>query len=106
MSAAPSAGRGEITLQPSYFTSSLYVDPLRHDIQHLIHVFTEQYLQSQTPLPFLLFKKVWAMQGWTWIHFKVFDARARDSFLRVTARLFIGKIDGYYLQQFPVIYPL
>ncbi|CCM05197.1 uncharacterized protein FIBRA_07406 [Fibroporia radiculosa] len=89
---APSTNRGEITLQPSYFTSSLYVEPLRQDIQTLISVFSEQYLRTPPPpQPFELFKRIWTQQGWCWIHFKVFDARARESFIAVTERLFLER---------------
>lgn len=87
-SAGPSASRGDITLQPSYFTSSLYVEPLREDISSLITLYAQQY--SQTNPPFALFKRLWTELGWSWLHFKVFDPRARESFLRVTQRLFLG----------------
>lgn len=40
--AGPSAVRGDITLQPSYFTSSLYVEPLREDIANLVNLFAQQ----------------------------------------------------------------
>lgn len=90
-SAVPSASRGDITLQPSYFTSSLYVEPLREDISTLIKLFFEQYSQaSPSSQPFALFKRLWTEQGWCWIHFKVFDGRARESFIAVTERLFLG----------------
>ncbi|GJE87668.1 hypothetical protein PsYK624_037510 [Phanerochaete sordida] len=41
---APSVTRGEILLQPSYFTSSLFVDPLREDIAQLVQVFAQAFL--------------------------------------------------------------
>jgi hypothetical protein len=88
----PSASRGEITLQPTYFTSSLYVNPCRQDFAALIQKFTEKYLETSPKLPFALFKSVWSELGWSWLHFKVFDARARDSFLHVTLRIFCGMI--------------
>lgn len=87
---APTTLRGEITLQPSYFTSSLYVYPLREDISLLTQAFSERYIQSARKSPFALFKTIWNEQGWTWLHFKVFDARAREKFLEVTLRLFAG----------------
>ncbi|PCH33735.1 hypothetical protein WOLCODRAFT_94076 [Wolfiporia cocos MD-104 SS10] len=91
--AGPSTNRGDITLQPSYFTSSLYVVPLRDDINMLIRSFAEQYMHISSMLqPFALFKKVWAEQGWCWLHFKVFDARARESFINVTERLFLERM--------------
>lgn len=87
---SPSAGRGEITIQPQYFTSSLFVHPLRDDIMNLINIFHIEYMQTQPAQPFALFKRIWNSQGWIWMHFKVFDARARDTFLGVTMRLFLG----------------
>ncbi|TDL28194.1 hypothetical protein BD410DRAFT_812200 [Rickenella mellea] len=85
----PSAGRGEVTVQPSYFTSSLYVNPIRSDILRLIHTYNEAYALAVTAQPFGLFKSVWTRQGWQWLHLKVLDARARDSFLHATFRLFL-----------------
>jgi hypothetical protein len=87
---APSASRGEPTLQPAYFTSSLFVHPLREDILALIHLFLDQYTQRYLERPYALFKEIWCSQGWHWFHFKVLDARSRDAFLNVTMRLFLG----------------
>jgi hypothetical protein len=88
---SPSTSRGGITVQPSYFTSSLYVNPLRDDILHLIQVYMEHYVQTQPVQPFALFKTIWNRIGWTWMHFKIFDSRSRDTFLKVTLRLFLGE---------------
>lgn len=85
----PSATRGEITVQPTYFTSSLYVDACRGDIETLVHEFSQKYHENRER-SFSLFKSIWVSSGWQWIHFKVFDAYARDSFLKVTIRLFMG----------------
>ncbi|KAF7796393.1 hypothetical protein EIP86_007570 [Pleurotus ostreatoroseus] len=84
----PTVGRGDLTLQPAYFTSSLFVDPLREDISHLVRLFAEKYLTGDQKQPFALFKKIWIEQGWSWFHLKVFDARAREKFVTVTLRLF------------------
>jgi hypothetical protein len=92
---APSASRGEVTLQPAYFTSSLFVHPLRDDILSLTHIFADRYLQTLPAQPFALFKSVWNDQGWPWLHFKVLDARARDTFLAVTMRLFMGEFSDF-----------
>ncbi|KAI0361495.1 hypothetical protein OH77DRAFT_1417760 [Trametes cingulata] len=86
----PSASRGEIALQPSYFTSSLYVDHLREDISALIDAFSEQY--NEAVRPFELFKKLWVDQGWSWLHLRVFSGRSRQAFLRTTQRLFIERL--------------
>ena len=87
---SPSGVRGEVKLQPSYFTSSLYVDPFREDVSRLVDAFQHRYLQSGPAQPFTLFKSIWNSQGWMWVHLRVFDARARDAFLNVSARLFLG----------------
>jgi hypothetical protein len=94
---SPSVSRGGITVQPSYFTSSLYIHPLREDILHLIQVYSNHYVQTQPTQPFSLFKTIWNSIGWTWMHFKVFDSRARDMFLKVTMRLFLGKLSIFCL---------
>lgn len=122
----PSVARGDITLQPSYFTSSLFVNPLREDIALLVQVFAQTYLRpiqdaagqpgedvimqentepavlleaenasSNAPLnvanqPFAFFKQLWKETGWVWFHFKVFDGRARESFIHVVLRCFSG----------------
>ncbi|KAJ3870287.1 hypothetical protein EV359DRAFT_69397 [Lentinula novae-zelandiae] len=92
MSLAPStsASRGDVTLQPSFFTSSLYVNPFRDDIRTLIHAYHEQYSQSSEK-PFALFKKVWRAQGWEWLHCKVFDNRSREALMNVSHRLFLER---------------
>ncbi|KAG2154678.1 hypothetical protein DEU56DRAFT_751350 [Suillus clintonianus] len=84
--------RGHVVLQPTYFTSSLFVDPAREDISNLILVYTERYARSPPPQPFTLFKDIWSNHGWSWLHFKVFDARSRDAFLKVTMRLFSERL--------------
>ncbi|KAJ7275201.1 hypothetical protein B0H12DRAFT_1086213, partial [Mycena haematopus] len=83
--------RGNVVLQPSYFTSSVYVRALRDDITTLVHNFHEQYKQDNTK-PFALFKTLWNAQGWKWMHFKVFDSRTRETFLNVTVRLFLERM--------------
>ena len=90
--AAPSTSRGELILQPNYFTSSVYVKALRHDISILILRYHETYSQSASSTPFSLFKSLWLSQGWNWLHFKVFDDRSRQTFLDITLRLFLGEI--------------
>ena len=97
-SPAPSAVRGDITLQPSYFTSSLYVNPLREDISDLISAFSQKYKEEKPTQPFACFKEIWKEQGWSWLHFKVFDSRARHSFISVTERLFLGRHSTYDTQ--------
>lgn len=87
---SPSSSRGEILLQPAYFTSSAFVHAARADIDCLVQQYSQQYAHS-TNRPFALFKDIWQAQGWSWIQFKVFDTRSRATFLRVVMRLFSGE---------------
>lgn len=87
---SPSSSRGEIVLQPAYFTSSAFVHAARADIDCLIQQYSQQYAHSRNH-PFTLFKEIWQRLGWTWIQFKVFDTRSRAAFLRVVMRLFSGE---------------
>ncbi|KAF9462096.1 hypothetical protein BDZ94DRAFT_1309924 [Collybia nuda] len=89
---APSASRGEVILQPIYFTSSLFVTALRDDITNLILAYHDQYTKTQPTQPFTLFKSLWSSQGWKWIHFMVFDSRTRPTFLDVVMRLFLERM--------------
>ncbi|KAK0198265.1 hypothetical protein F5146DRAFT_1018860 [Armillaria mellea] len=88
MSVAPTT-TGRLGLQPSYFTSSVYVNPVRDDIAVLVKRFEEQYSNSPQLCPFKLFKRFWCSQGWQWLHLKIFDPRGRDVFLHTTLRLFL-----------------
>lgn len=96
---APSASRGDVVLQPSYFTSSVYVKALRDDISMLILRYHEVHSQPQSLGPFALFKSIWLQMGWHWLQFKVFDHRSRQTFLDVTMRLFLG-LFSYFLFRF------
>ncbi|KAK0205735.1 hypothetical protein IW262DRAFT_671015 [Armillaria fumosa] len=81
MSVAPTT-TGRLCLQPSYFTSSVYVNAVRDDIAIL-------------SCPFKLFKEIWCSQGWQWLHLKIFDPRGRDAFLHTTLRLFLEWHSGF-----------
>ncbi|KAJ7169727.1 hypothetical protein C8R46DRAFT_1089794 [Mycena filopes] len=83
--------RGNVVLQPAYFTSSVYVKALRDDVTNLVHAFHEKYKEDSSK-PFQLFKSLWNAQGWKWMHFKVFDSRTRETFLNVTVRLFLERM--------------
>ena len=105
MAVAPSsASRGQIVLQPPYFTSSAFVDAAREDVDLLIQSYADQYERARPAQPFTLFKDLWVSQGWTWIHFKVFDARSRDTFLKVTMRIFSGELYAF-CPQHPMLTP-
>ncbi|KAG2369490.1 hypothetical protein BDR07DRAFT_1267135 [Suillus spraguei] len=92
LAATHTTPRGQVVLQPTYFTCSLFVDPAREDIDQLIRVYVERYARSQLLQPFVLFKDIWNNQGWMWLHFKVFDARSRDAFLKITMQLFSERL--------------
>jgi len=96
---APSASRGDVVLQPSYFTSSVYVKALRDDISTLILRYHEVHSQPQSLGHFALFKSIWLRMGWHWLQFKVFDHRSRQTFLDVTMRLFLGRLFFFCLKQ-------
>jgi hypothetical protein len=85
----PSAARGDVVLQPPFFTSSLFVNPFRTDIEQLADDFVQEYADDATE-PFTLFKRLWQEHGWSYMHLKVFDARSRHTYLTVACRLFIG----------------
>ncbi|KAI0319865.1 hypothetical protein OF83DRAFT_1108195 [Amylostereum chailletii] len=110
---SPSATRGDLILQPNFFTSSLFVDSFRADIDRLVSLFCQRLedaetntsgsgsnsthfidaARASTAQPFTLFKRVWEEDGWTWLHFKTFDARTRWTYLRVVYRLFIERME-------------
>lgn len=91
MQPVPGPSTRGLVLQPSYFTSSLYVVALRDDISGLVLQFHDAYSQNSTVKPFDLFKSCWITQCWPYMHFKVLDSRSRDTFLQVTLRLFLGE---------------
>lgn len=87
------AKKGEVVLLPNFFTSTLYVDPLRDDIGTLVNEYFQAWsLEYEAGKPFSVFKNVWKRMGWPWMHFKTLEARSRERFLEVTMRLFLGEI--------------
>jgi len=80
-------------LQPYYYYSSLFVDPMREDIKNLLAAYATAY--TAEPLepdnPFALFKITWKKQGWDIAHLKSLDQRARPVFIKTVMRLFIGE---------------
>ncbi|KAI9445333.1 hypothetical protein H4582DRAFT_1914710 [Lactarius indigo] len=87
----PSGPRGDLTVQPPFFTSSLFVNPFREDIDRLTDLFVQEFTDVVTQ-PFALFKRLWQEQGWTYMHLKVFDARTRHTYLTVACRLFVERL--------------
>ncbi|KAI0257680.1 hypothetical protein BJV78DRAFT_1164326, partial [Lactifluus subvellereus] len=88
---SPSAARGDVTIQPPFFTCSLFVIPFRADIEQLTDLFIQEYAADSTR-PFALFKRIWQEQRWTYMHLKVFDPRPRHVYLTVACRLFVEQI--------------
>ena len=114
----PSAStqRGVLSIQPAYFTSSLFIDALRTDIQQLASVFSLRYqvaflvsdgarLPEPTSSsssggcssPFTLFKELWEEYGWNLLHLKVLEIRARETFISVVLRSFLGQCSLFIL---------
>lgn len=105
---SPSASRGEVILQSTYFTSSLYVNALRNDITKLVALVRDEYAKSPSTPPFAHFKIVWRSQGWHYLHFMVFDNQSRSTFLDVTTRLFLGpyaSTSPLKVNSHPYLYP-
>ncbi|KAG5220124.1 ribonuclease [Salix suchowensis] len=55
---APSSSRGNIVVQPAYFTSNLYVNAIRDDLMTLSHKYIQCY-NADSSKPFQLFKDLW-----------------------------------------------
>ncbi|KAF9503455.1 hypothetical protein BS47DRAFT_1356177, partial [Hydnum rufescens UP504] len=84
------------TLQPSYFTSALFVDPLRRDIDGLLKAFLRRCSvalhKKEQISPFSWFKAIWKDQRWDLLHLRVVESRARRAFVDTVLRLFIERI--------------
>ena len=94
LTVVPTVSRGSApSLQPFYYASSLFVEPMRSDIASLLVAFVNAYAREplEPEKPFELFKSIWKDQGWDLAHLKVLDARARVIFLRNVMRLLVGK---------------
>ncbi|THV05999.1 hypothetical protein K435DRAFT_646105 [Dendrothele bispora CBS 962.96] len=88
----PTTTRGDVILDPAFFTSSLFVHPFRDDIWSLVQLYHEAFLKiPQDTSPFTVFKTVWRAQGWDYMHFKALDATSRETFLNVCFRLFLER---------------
>lgn len=88
--------RGEASVTPAYFTSSLFVESFRDDLNNLISTFEDEFSRTTDDEnkvnPFALFKNIWTRQGWHWLHMKVLEIRGRDCFVHVVYRLFLGEL--------------
>ncbi|KAF8490739.1 hypothetical protein JB92DRAFT_3007748 [Gautieria morchelliformis] len=96
LTVAPTVPRGSApSLQPFYYASSLFVDPMREDISTLLVAFVTAFAREplEPEKPFEVFKTVWKDQGWDLVHLKVLDARAREVFLRSVMRLLVERME-------------
>ncbi|KZO89656.1 hypothetical protein CALVIDRAFT_603504 [Calocera viscosa TUFC12733] len=77
-------------LQPYYYTSSLFVEPLRADIADLLGKFKDAVnAKPDGESPFQQFKRIWIETGWKWVHLLVLEERARKTFIEVVERCFL-----------------
>jgi len=90
--------RASPIVQPFYYSSSLFVDPLRQDINRLLSDFTRAYAAGATEStptvvakPFSHFKTIWKAQRWDYAHLLVLDPRGRIAFIDTVTRLFLER---------------
>ncbi|PVG03225.1 hypothetical protein CPB86DRAFT_804216 [Serendipita vermifera] len=79
------------TLQRSYFTSDLFVNDARTDIDSLLCEF--DHLAEGETEPFVIFKQLWVKRGWNLAHLIIWEDSARDQYFRTLFRLFIERIN-------------
>jgi hypothetical protein len=85
------AKKGEVVLQPAFFTSSFFVDPFKGDLGALTLTYHEAWQKEhEGGQPFTVFKHVWIDMGWPWMQFKTLEDRSRHQYLGVTMRLLFG----------------
>jgi hypothetical protein len=92
LSPGSSAQRGDISVQPEYYTSSLFVEPLRRDLHRLIAQYSAGYAESHYPHPFQAFKSLYYELGWNWLHLRELERRARSVFLQTVMRIILGRL--------------
>lgn len=77
-----------------YFTSTLFVEPMRADISDLLKAYIERCKVAlnakEDPKPFEWFKTIWRERKWNLLHLRCIQPRPRKAFLEVTTRLFLG----------------
>ncbi|KAF8576090.1 hypothetical protein K439DRAFT_1368114 [Ramaria rubella] len=96
LTVAPTVARGSAPLlQPFYYMSSLFVEPMREDVTSLLSAFASAYVGEplEPEKPFELFKSIWKSEGWDLVHLKALDSRARVVFLQTVMRLLIERMD-------------
>jgi hypothetical protein len=87
----PNFPRGELILDPLFYTSASFVDPLRKDIEQLLQTFKAQYISTLPPRRvFSIFKEIWSSSGWRFLHLSVLEELNRDAFTLTVFRLFLG----------------
>lgn len=99
----PNFPRGEVILDPLFYSSAPFVEPLRRDIDELLQTFKSQYEATHAPRRvFSLFKNLWISSGWRLLHLSVLEDLDRDAFTLTVFRLFLGKflVFSYAFQQY------
>jgi len=97
----PNYPRGEVILDPIFYTSSPFVEPFRADIEQLLQTFKVQYTVSPPPRRvFSLFKELWRSTGWSFLHLSVLEDLDRDAFTLTVFRLFLERI---HEKELPII---
>ncbi|KAF8323265.1 hypothetical protein DL93DRAFT_670915 [Clavulina sp. PMI_390] len=83
-------------LQGAFYSSSLFVDPLRQDIDDLLRAFVDRckvaLSNKEDPKPFRWYKEIWVRQKWDFFHLRCIQNPSRKSFLEVTFRCFLGSL--------------
>ncbi|KAH8835906.1 hypothetical protein DL96DRAFT_1490076 [Flagelloscypha sp. PMI_526] len=93
MRAAPSkSSRSDYVLQPSYFSSGIYVSAAREDFLSLLSQFHAKWTGPDSGCPFAAFKEVWTSQGWPWLSLQAIDDRAREAFFNSMFRIFMERV--------------
>lgn len=83
-----------IVLQPLFFQSKGYVEPLRQDVDKLLNQFADDWSQSSqdSESPFSVFKSLWASTGWRHVHLAVIEPGLRPRWWDALTRAFSGAL--------------
>ena len=86
---------GKLIDTKTYYTSSLFVNPLREDAENLSLAFIARcqlgHAENEGTKPYEWFKEVWKSQGWHLYHLRCISARPRKAFLETVFRIFLGE---------------
>ncbi|KAG8810972.1 hypothetical protein FRC17_002683, partial [Serendipita sp. 399] len=79
------------TLQRTYFTSELFVNAARSDIDNLLSTF-DLHVEGESQ-PYAEFKRVWVKEGWNLAYLYIMEDTARDEYFRTMFRLFLERLN-------------